>query len=128
MRWIIAAAFLLSTAAVQAQTPPAAAPAAAPPAAAAPAAPAPAEETAPASGKAGKHHRHRRSLQEHFDEANTTHDGHLTLEQARAGFPSIARDFDAIDTTHKGYVTVEDIKAHRSAVRAAHRAAKKKQG
>ncbi len=91
------------------------------------AAPPAAEQTAPASPAPAAHTRkHRRTLQERFDEANTTHDGHLTAEQARAGLPSVARDFDAIDTAHKGYVTIDDIKAHRAAVRAAHRAAKQK--
>ena len=70
-----------------------------------------------------------RTFQERFDSANTTHDGHLTLEQARAGhMVAVARDFAAIDTTHKGYVTVDDIKAHRHAVRMAKKAAKQKQG
>ena len=73
--------------------------------------------------------RGRRTLQVRFDNANTTHDGHLTLEQAQAGhMVAVARDFAAIDTTHKGYVTVDDIKAHRHAVRMAKKAAKQKQG
>ena len=124
MRWIFAAAFLLSTAAAQAATPltgtTGATGSVAPPAAT--------EQTAPATADAPapKAHKHRRSMQEHFDAANTTHDGHLTLEQAKEGFPSVARDFDAIDTTHKGYVTVDDIKAHRKAARAARHAAKTK--
>jgi hypothetical protein len=69
--------------------------------------------------------RTRRTFQERFDTANTTHDGHLTLEQARAGhMVAITRDFAAIDTTQKGYVTVDEIKAHRRAVRLARKAAK----
>ncbi len=73
--------------------------------------------------------RGRHTMQERFDSANTTHDGHLTLEQARAGhMVAVARDFAAIDTAHKGYVTVDDIKAHRHAVRMAKKAAKQKQG
>lgn len=67
----------------------------------------------------------RRTLQARFDAANTTHDGHLTLEQARAGrMVAVARDFAAIDTTQRGYVTVDDIKAHRRAARLARKAAK----
>ena len=67
----------------------------------------------------------RRTFQERFDAANTTHDGHLTLEQARAGrMVAVARDFAAIDTTQKGYVTADEIKAHRRDVRLAHKAAK----
>jgi hypothetical protein len=63
-----------------------------------------------------------RTLQERFDEANTTHDGHLTAEQARAKMPSVARDFAEIDKDHKGYVTVDDIRAHAAAQRATRRA------
>ncbi len=69
-------------------------------------------------------HSHR-TLAERFDEANTTHDGHLTAEQARAKMPAIARDFTAIDTGNRGYVTVDDIKAYNREKRAAKRAAKK---
>ncbi len=69
--------------------------------------------------------RARRTYQARFDAANITHDGHLTLEQARAGrMIAVARDFAAIDTTQKGYVTMDDIKAHRRAVRLVRKAAK----
>ncbi len=76
-------------------------------------------QTAPAS----RRHAHR-TLQERFDEANTTHDGHLTAEQARAKMPSVARDFAAIDTGSKGYVTLDEIRAHARNQRAARRAAR----
>ena len=66
----------------------------------------------------------RRTLQERFDQANTTHDGHLTLEQARAKMPSVARDFAAIDTTKAGYVTIDQIRDHAKQVRATRRAAR----
>ncbi len=67
----------------------------------------------------------RRTQQQRFDEANTTHDGHLTLEQARAGrMNAVVRDFADIDTARRGYVTMDDIKAHRRAVRLAKKAAK----
>jgi hypothetical protein len=96
--------------------------AAAPPAAAAVAAPAtPGTDAAAAATPA---RRRRGTLQERFDAANTTHDGHLTLEQARAKMPSTARDFSLIDTTHKGYVTIDDIHARNRARAAARRAAK----
>lgn len=62
---------------------------------------------------------HRMSWQQRFAQANTTHDGHLTLDQAKAGYVSVARHFDQIDTGKKGYVTLDDIanwhKAQRSA-------------
>ena len=63
-----------------------------------------------------------RSLQDRFEAANVTHDGHLTQEQARAKMPSVARDFDAIDTDHKGYVTIDQIRDHAKSARAARRA------
>jgi hypothetical protein len=52
----------------------------------------------------------RGTWQHRFDAANTTHDGRLTLEQAKAGhMPMVVRNFSAIDTDHKGYVTKQDI-------------------
>ena len=81
------------------------------------------EQVAPVS--ASRPRRAHRTLQERFDEANTTHDGHLTLEQARSKMPAVARDFAAIDADNKGYVTVDQIKEHARAARAARRAAKK---
>lgn len=67
--------------------------------------------------------RGRRSLQARFEAANTTHDGHLTLEQAQAGLPAVARDFARIDTQSKGYVTVDEVRGYNQA-RRAERAAK----
>jgi hypothetical protein len=69
-------------------------------------------------------HHGRRSAAEHFADANTTHDGRLTLEQANAGYKSIARSFSQIDVAHHGYVTMDDIKAWRAAKKAARLAAK----
>jgi hypothetical protein len=66
----------------------------------------------------------RRSAAEHFADANTTHDGHLTLEQAATGYKSIAKSFTRIDAAHHGYVTMDDIKAWRAAKKAARLAAK----
>ena len=79
------------------------APAAQPAATAAPAAEAPRASQAPAAKP------HRTSWQQRFAEANTTHDGHLTLQQAEAGYRTIARHFQQIDADKKGFVTVEDI-------------------
>jgi hypothetical protein len=56
---------------------------------------------------------HRMTSQQRFEQANTAHDGHLTLEQAKAGYPSIARHFTEIDSANKGYVTEDDIRAWR---------------
>ncbi|MGA3001920.1 MAG: hypothetical protein ABSE20_09340 [Acetobacteraceae bacterium] len=69
-------------------------------------------------------HHGRRSAAEHFADANTTHDGHLTLEQATAGYKSIAKSFNQIDVAHHGYITMDDIKAWRAAKKAARLAAK----
>ena len=59
------------------------------------------------------HPKHQKmTLEQRFDHANITHDGHLTLEQAKAGYKSVARHFAAIDQDKKGFVTEEDIKAY----------------
>ena len=54
------------------------------------------------------------------EQANTTHDGHLTLDQAQTGYKSVARHFDAIDQDKKGYITEDDIRAYNKAQRALH--------
>ena len=47
-----------------------------------------------------------------FYAANTTHDGHLTLAQAKAAdFTPVVDNFPAIDVNHHGYVTFYDIVA-----------------
>ncbi len=49
-----------------------------------------------------------------FYAANTTHDGHLTLAQAKAaGFKPVVDNFDDIDVKKRGYVTFYDIEAWR---------------
>ena len=55
---------------------------------------------------------HRTPLDERFYNANTTHDGHLTREQARGKMPNVYIYYSAIDTQHKGYVTLDEIKAY----------------
>jgi hypothetical protein len=112
---------LLAAGAALAQTPPSqSAPPTSPPAASAPAAPSPGTSGTAAPTR----HRTRRSLAERFDAANTTHDGKLTLEQARAGhLNAVARDFAQIDKQHRGYVTIDDIRTYRRERRAARRAA-----
>lgn len=57
-------------------------------------------------------------LQSRFAQANTTHDGKLTREQAQAGMPTVAQHFDAIDSQRAGYVTfaqIEDFMRERAA-------------
>lgn len=59
-------------------------------------------------------------MQQRFEAANTTRDGKLTLDQAKAAnMRRIVDRFDAIDGTKKGYVTVEDIRTYNRAQRAA---------
>ena len=66
----------------------------------------------------------RRSAAEHFADANSTHDGRLTLDQATSGYKSVAKSFSQIDVAHRGYVTMDDIKAWKAAKKAAKLAAK----
>jgi hypothetical protein len=66
----------------------------------------------------------RRSAADHFADANTTHDGRLTLEQATSGYKSVAKSFNQIDVAHHGYITMDDIKAWRAAKKAARLAAR----
>jgi hypothetical protein len=67
--------------------------------------------------------RHKRmSMADRFNAANTTKDGHLTLDQAKAAhWAYVARHFDAIDVDKKGYVTTDDIHTYAKANRAKHR-------
>ncbi len=58
-----------------------------------------------------------------FDTANSTHDGHLTRDQARSSMPFIARHFDEIDSDHKGYITLDDIRGFRQKILARRQAA-----
>jgi hypothetical protein len=78
--------------------------------------------TPPASATEAPRTHARMSLNEHFAAANTTNDGHLTLDQAKAGMPSIARRFAAIDKDNKGYVTLDEIHAFYREQRAARHA------
>jgi hypothetical protein len=63
------------------------------------------------------------TMEQRFTSANTSRDGHLTLDQAKAGYPTIARHFDAIDKDKKGYVTETDIRAYHKTQRTLHRQA-----
>ena len=58
-------------------------------------------------------HRHYSGLSEHFQAANTSHDGKLTPAQARqAEWTRVVRHFDEIDTDHLGFVTEAQIHAY----------------
>jgi Ca2+-binding EF-hand superfamily protein len=52
---------------------------------------------------------------EHFKQADTDHDGKLSLAEAQAGMPRLAKMFDAIDVKKQGYLTQDDIKAFMAA-------------
>ncbi len=72
-----------------------------------------------------KPHGRRMSMHQRFAAANTTKDGHLTLDQANAAkWTYVARHFDAMDAGHKGYVTEADIHAYAHAQYLARHAAK----
>ena len=65
---------------------------------------------------------HRQMLDARFAAANTTHDGHLTLEQAQAAnWNNVVKNFTAMDKGSKGYVTLADIRGYSKARRAAHK-------
>jgi CubicO group peptidase (beta-lactamase class C family) len=52
-----------------------------------------------------------KEIEERFQAADRDHDGKLTLSEAKAGMPRVAKGFDKIDKDKKGYVTVDQIKA-----------------
>jgi hypothetical protein len=65
-------------------------------------------------GMGGKGHDHGDpgEMLEKFYAANTTHDGHLTLAQAKsADMKPVVEHFAEIDTKHRDYVTFYDIQA-----------------
>jgi hypothetical protein len=65
----------------------------------------------PAATEVPAQSRHARmNWQQRFAKANTAADGHLTLDEAKDGFPLVARHFSDIDIDGKGYVTVKDLK------------------
>jgi hypothetical protein len=63
----------------------------------------------------------RQTWEQRFADANTAHDGHLSPDEAKAGYPQVAKHFDDIDVDHKGYVTANDVRAWRVMRKAAHR-------
>lgn len=48
-------------------------------------------------------------LEQHFAQADSNHDGKLTLAEAKAGMPRVAESFDKIDTARRGYVTLREL-------------------
>jgi Ca2+-binding EF-hand superfamily protein len=56
-----------------------------------------------------------KEIEERFKAADKDQDGKLTLAEAKAGMPRIAKAFDKIDKDKKGYLTVDQIKAFAAA-------------
>lgn len=52
-----------------------------------------------------------RMIEQRFSQADTNHDGKLTLAEAKSGMPLIVPVFEDIDASHKGYVTLDQIRA-----------------
>ncbi len=50
-------------------------------------------------------------IAERFAEADTNHDGRLTLAEAEAGMPRVAANFNKVDADHSGTVTLAEIEA-----------------
>ena len=79
----------------------------------------------PARTVAAPAHHTRITREQHFAKANTAGDGHLTMEEAKSGFPLVAKHFADIDVDGKGYVTLKDLKtwyAMRKVARSSHSA------
>ena len=81
----------------------------------------PARADEPSAPNPAPAHHVRQTWEQHFVQANATHDGHLTPVEAKDGFPLVAKHFEDIDADHKGYVTQNDIRAWRIMKKAAHR-------
>ena len=85
----------------------------------------------PGSGTAlergGSGHSGRKTAEQRFEEANTTHDGHLTEPQAQAAhLRGVESHFAEIDSHHRGYITFDEIRAWRAERRAERKAAREK--
>jgi hypothetical protein len=77
-------------------------------------------QSAPQGGNPQRMERMAQQLQMRFSNANTTHDGKLTKQQAQAGMPMVAQHFDEIDTQKAGYITLPQIAAFMQERGAAH--------
>ncbi|MEA2774087.1 MAG: hypothetical protein QOD93_7049 [Acetobacteraceae bacterium] len=72
----------------------------------------------------GRVHSARKTWEQHFAAANLAHNGHLTLTEAKAGYPDVGRHFEDIDANHRGFVTEKDVGAWRVMRKAGRRLAK----
>jgi hypothetical protein len=50
-------------------------------------------------------------LAQRFSQADTNHDGKLTLQEAQAGMPMVAKHFSEIDTQGTGSITQAQIES-----------------
>ena len=76
--------------------------------------PSPSQEPAIQPNPSQQPARQPQKLLDRFKAANTSHDGRLTLQQAKtAHMRWVVRHFAAIDAQRKGYITVRDIRAYR---------------
>jgi hypothetical protein len=80
------------------------------------------------AGASAPAHHVRLTREQHFIQANVAHDGHLTLEEAKGGYPVVAKHFEDIDVDHRGYVTQNDIRAWQVMRKAARRLGKPQEG
>ncbi len=77
--------------------------------------------------RSGSDHAGRKTAEQRFEEANTTHDGHLTEPQAQAAhMRGVESHFAEIDSHHRGYITFDEIRAWRAERRAERKAAREK--
>ena len=51
------------------------------------------------------------ALERRFKQADKNGDGKLTLEEAKAGMPRIAKAFERLDTDKRGYLTLEQVQS-----------------
>ncbi|HET9652989.1 MAG TPA: EF-hand domain-containing protein, partial [Usitatibacter sp.] len=54
---------------------------------------------------------HRARAEAHFRKIDTDGDGRISLAEAQANAPRLARNFDRIDANHDGFLTREELKA-----------------
>ncbi|MBA2723512.1 MAG: EF-hand domain-containing protein [Methylibium sp.] len=53
---------------------------------------------------------HAEQLEERFTAADKDGDGKLTLEEAKAGMPRVAKGFSRIDKDKNGHITLDELK------------------
>jgi hypothetical protein len=68
--------------------------------------------SAQAAGGSPQAQRMLKMLDQKFADADTDHDGKLTLAEAEAGMPRVAAHFKDIDSAGLGYVTRDQVKAY----------------